>query len=103
LPSLEKAFRLSPRDPQLGQWYRNYGTCLLDLHQYKESVEWLQRALLSDPARQVVYRNLAAYLQLRPQASLTADRVILEGMFHPSARSAVDHVLDGLSKAGLPE
>jgi adenylate cyclase len=120
LPNLEKAFRLSPRDPQLGQWYRTYGSCLLDLHRYEESVEWLKRALISDPAREIVYRNLisalahmgrmteahehlAAYLQLRPQGSVRTVRPIVERMFHPSAFDTVDHMFDGLRKAGLPE
>lgn len=81
---------------------------MLDLHRYEESVEWLKRALISDPAREIVYRNLisalaqtgrmteahehlAAYLQLRPQASIRTVRPIVERMFHPSALGAVDH------------
>jgi tetratricopeptide (TPR) repeat protein len=120
LPDLEKAFRLSPRDPQLGQWYRYYGSCLLDLHRYEQAIEWLYVALRADPSVEFVYRylisalahvgrmtdaheHLAAYLKVRPVASIRADRQIFDRMFHPSAAHAVDHLFDGLRKAGLPE
>jgi adenylate cyclase len=120
LPDLEKAFRLSPKDPQLGQWYRYYGSCLLDLRRYEQSIEWLYAALAADPSVEFVYRSLisalahmgrmaeahehlAAYLKVRPVASIGADRPIAERMFHPSAADAIDHMFDGLRKAGLPD
>jgi adenylate cyclase len=120
LPILEKAFRLSPRDPQLGQWQRTYGGCLLAMHRYEESVEWLKRALASSSALEAVYRvlvsalahagrmeeaheHLATYLRLCLGASISADRVIMERVFHPRALDAVDYLLDGLRKAGLRE
>ena len=57
LRHFERALRLSPRDPQLGQWYRYYGASLLDLRRYDEAIEWLNRALVADPSVEFVYAH----------------------------------------------
>ena len=89
LRHFERALRLSPRDPQLGQWYRYYGASLLDLRRYDEAIEWLNRALVADPSVEFVYRSLisalahsgrmaearqhlTAFIAIRPGASLRA-------------------------------
>ena len=71
------------------------------------SVEFVYRSLISALAHvgrmAEAHEHLAAYLKVRPVASIRADRPIGERMFHPSAADAIDHMFDGLRKAGLPE
>jgi adenylate cyclase len=51
-PSLEfvdKAIRLSPRDPLLWQWYADKASAHLALKQYDQAIEWARRAIAINP------------------------------------------------------
>ena len=59
-----KAIRLSPRDPQLAEWY--YQVALTYIHQrrYNEAVEWARRGVQVNPNLRYPYRVLAVALAL---------------------------------------
>ena len=59
-----KAIQLSPRDPQLAEWY--YQLAIIYIHQqrYNEAVEWARRGVQVNPNLRYPYRVLAAALAL---------------------------------------
>jgi tetratricopeptide (TPR) repeat protein len=59
-----KAIQLSPRDPQLAEWY--YQVALTYVHQrrYNEAVEWARRGVQVNPNLRYPYRVLAVALAL---------------------------------------
>jgi adenylate cyclase len=60
IPLIERAIRLSPRDPQLGVWYENIGLVHLLQSHTEEAVMWLERARNHTPAHSMIRADLAA-------------------------------------------
>jgi adenylate cyclase len=60
IPLIERAIRLSPRDPQLGVWYGNIGLVHLLQSHTEEAVMWLERARNHTPAHSMIRADLAA-------------------------------------------
>jgi tetratricopeptide (TPR) repeat protein len=126
---LDKAIRLSPRDPLLNAWYGNKANNYLALKQYDPAIEWARRAIAVDPNNlQIPYAHadLIAALQLtgrEREAREALQRYLalpLGGLKtipgwkawkaaftneHSDPRYVEfwDRLIDGLSKAGLPK
>jgi adenylate cyclase len=116
LESLERAIRLSPRDPFLWYTLSNVAMAHFAAERYSEAVKWARRSLQQKPGNSRAYRYLAAshghlgetdeawaalqeYLRLEPDFSSARLRM-LAGAFEPAF---IEHLVDGLRKAGLEE
>jgi len=60
IPLIERAIRLSPRDPQLGVWYQMIGLVHLYQSHAEEAVMWLEKARNHTPAHSMIRGDLAA-------------------------------------------
>lgn len=60
IPLIERAIRLSPRDPALGVWYQQIGDVHLLQSHTDEAVAWLEKARGQDPAHSMIRADLAA-------------------------------------------
>jgi TolB-like protein len=60
IPLIERAMRLSPRDPRPGGWYQGIGLVHLLQSRTDEAVIWLERARNTAPAHALMRAQLAA-------------------------------------------
>jgi adenylate cyclase len=120
---VERAIRLSPRDPQIGVWYDRIGQAYLVQSRLDESILWFERARSANPALPFVHAFLAATYALkgiteRAAAELAeARRLSSDDRYSSIARlravrySGIPKVqalfettfFTGLRKAGVPE
>jgi adenylate cyclase len=116
IANLEKAMRLSPRDPQMYMWLAAMGWAHFSAMRYEDAASWLERSLQHRPGSHITQRALAAsyaqlgrldeaqmalreYLRFAPDESVSKVRSQIQ-----YADSAfLDPFLDGLRKAGLKE
>ena len=125
IPLVERAIRLSPRDPELGVWYKQIGDVHLLQSQTDEAVTYLQKARNHTPEHPTIRGDLAAAYALngeteRAAAQLAqARRLSSDDRYSSIARlkevrnferlSAQIRALSeatyyaGLRKAGMPE
>ena len=59
-----RAIQLSPRDPQLAEWYYQLAVTYIHQRRYNEAVEWARRGVQVNPNLRYPYRVLAAALAL---------------------------------------
>jgi TolB-like protein len=114
-----KAIQLSPRDPQLAEWY--YQLAITHIHQerYNEAVEWARRGVQVNPNLRYPYRVLAAALALSgrvdeartvaaemlrryPKETISAFRT-REPWTDPVYRAGQDREIEGMRLAGIPD
>jgi tetratricopeptide (TPR) repeat protein len=114
-----KAIQLSPRDPQLAEWY--YQVALTYIHQqrYKEAIEWARRGVQVNPNLRYPYRVLAAALALSgrvdeartvaaemlrryPKETISAF-LTREPWTNPVYRAGQEREIEGMRLAGIPE
>jgi adenylate cyclase len=122
VPLEQQAIRVSPRDPNIGWWYRVIGTVHLLQSRNDEAILWLEKARRSIPAASIVRAHLAAAYGLkgetdRASAELAAaQRLSSDDRYSSLARlRARDFGVPkmralyeatyfaGLRKAGMPE
>ena len=125
LDLIEKALRLSPRDPYVSYWYKDKGETLFALQQYDDAIEWASRTIMTDPSNPGANSVIAAALALtgrEEEAHAAIQRLAslpptglktlaafsaLKARFtreHPNPRYLEhwDRKIEGLRKAGLP-
>jgi adenylate cyclase len=114
-----KAIQLSPRDPQLAEWY--YQLALTYIHQQHddEAVEWARRSVEVNPNLRYPYRILAAALALSgrvdeartvaaelhrryPKETISAF-LVREPWTDPAYRAGQNREITGMRLAGIPE
>jgi len=72
IPLVERAIRLSPRDPELGVWYKQIGAVhLLQLHT-DEAIIWLEKARNHTPKHPTIRGDLAAAYALNGETERAA-------------------------------
>ena len=115
LSEIDKAYRLSPRDPLLFGIAASRAIALIILERYAEAVQWARIAVRQPNAHFRIHAVLAAalghvgrideakhvvdeLLRLRPDYS----RVLVERTMPFKRREDLDHFIEGLRKAGLP-
>jgi tetratricopeptide (TPR) repeat protein len=123
IPLVERAIRLSPRDPQLGVWYLQVGLVHLLQSRTDDAIIWLERARHATPAHPSIRSALASAYSLngeidRAAAELTEARKLsgdnrFSSLTHLRAVGywGVPKIRDlfeatyfvGLRKAGMPE
>ena len=113
---LEQAIRLSPRDPRIGVMHARMGRAYLFLRQHEKAVEWSRSGLRHQNVGWPAAANLAAALGHlgRPEEARRAlddMRRLQPGITVGFVRDHtpvihadyMDHFIDGLREAGLPE
>jgi tetratricopeptide (TPR) repeat protein len=113
---LAGAIRLSPRDQHMGSFMVRLAEAYLLKHDYQRAVEWAQKALQQQGFQWSRYAALLAGLGFlgeheqagrvlgeclvqRPDFSVS---LVRDGHLYTDA-AALDHYLEGLRKAGVPE
>ena len=121
LAPVEKAIRLSPRDPELYVWY--FVLCHANTHLARDAqaIDWCLKSMATGKTFWFVYVDLAsAYawrgqnaeaaaavaelLKLRP--GYTVQQLTQDGLGHsdnPTFRKEYQRIIEGARKAGLPE
>jgi tetratricopeptide (TPR) repeat protein len=114
-----KAIQLSPRDPQLPEWYYQMAITQIHLQRYDEAVEWARRGVQANPNLRYPYRVLAAALAL--SGRLDEARTVAAELRHryphetisaflkreswtdPNYRAGQNREIEGMRLAGIPE
>ncbi len=116
LPHLLAAIRLSPKDAEIAPFHARVAMAHLYLRQHEEAVDWAKKAVrlpgILWPAHCFLAASLA-HLERMDEARQALERLLA---FRPGIvigfvrdhlptvhRGFLDHLLDGLRKAGLPE
>jgi adenylate cyclase len=114
-----KAIQLSPRDPQLAEWYYQLAITYIHQQRFDEAVEWARRGVQVNPNLRYPYRVLAASLALSgrvDEARMVAAEMLRRypketiGTFltrepwtDPVYRAGQDREIAGMRLAGIPE
>jgi adenylate cyclase len=114
-----KAIQLSPRDPQLAEWYYQLAITYIHQQRYDEAVEWARRGVQVNPNLRYPYRVLAAALALSGQveeARMVAAEMLRrypnetistfltrEPWNDPIYRAGQDREVTGMRLAGIPD
>ncbi len=115
IPHIEQAIRLNPRDPMIGVTLSRMGRTYLFLHRHEEAVKWVRQGLRHPNIGWPLNVNLVsalAHLDRLDEARSVADEMenlqpgITIGFIreHTAVTDTgyMEHLLDGLRKAGLP-
>jgi adenylate cyclase len=123
IPLVERAIRLSPRDPLIGIWYFRIGLAHLLQSCIDDAIVWLEKACSASPELPYAHSHLASAYALRgdPEHSAIelaeARRTSLDGRYSsiarlqatayygvPKTRALFEATyFAGLRKAGMPE
>jgi len=123
IPLLERAIRLSPRDPFIANWYTMIGRVNLVQSRTDEAIRWLENALGANPRLPHLHASLASAYALKGETQRAAAelaearRLSGDGRFAsiarlkaakywgvPRVRALYEATLfAGLRKAGMPE
>jgi tetratricopeptide (TPR) repeat protein len=72
IPLVQRALRLSPRDPQVGVWFGRIGLVHLLQSRIAEAILWLEKARNADPALAYVRSRLASAYALNGEIERSA-------------------------------
>jgi adenylate cyclase len=114
-----RAIQLSPRDPQLAEWYYQLAVTYIHQQRYNEAVEWARRGVQVNPNIRYPYRVLAAALALSgrvdeartvaaemlrryPKETISAF-LTREPWTDPVYRAGQDREIAGMRLAGIPD
>jgi len=86
IPLVERAIRLSPRDPQLGVWYENIGLVHLLQSRTGEAIIWLEKARNHTPAHSIIRGDLAAAYGLAGETERAATELAEARRLSPDDR-----------------
>jgi adenylate cyclase len=126
LEFIEKALRLSPRDPSVSYWYKDKAIALFAMKRYDEAIEWARRTITTDPSNPAADSILAAALALTGRDAEAQEAVQRLVSLPPTglktiaawtafkARTTREHPnpqyldfwdrrIEGMRKAGVPE
>jgi TolB-like protein/class 3 adenylate cyclase/Tfp pilus assembly protein PilF len=114
-----KAVQLSPRDPQLAEWYYQLAITYIHQGRYEDAVEWARRGVQVNPNLRYPYRVLAAALALSgrvDEARVVAAEMLRrypketistfltrEPWTDPVYRAGQDREITGMRLAGIPD
>jgi adenylate cyclase len=104
IPLIERAIRLSPRDPQLGVYYQEIGFVHLLQSRTDEAITWLEKARNANPAYPFVHGRLAAAYGLEGETERAAAELAearrLQGK---GSWSSIAGVRRGIGSWGVPK
>jgi adenylate cyclase len=124
IPLVERAIRLSPRDPDRGYWYSNIGHVHLLQSHIDEAILWMEKARIAMPQRPAIHAELGSAYGLKGESERAATelaearRLVADDRYSSIARlkAVVGYwgvpkiralyeatYFAGLRKAGMPE
>ena len=117
LEQFEAAMNLSPRDIHVATWYNYLGVAAFVAGRDGEAAEWAMKTVQANPAFPAGYRTLAASLgnlEQLPEAIAAREKLqallpdltiaqLRESLPYFKDPAMLEHYLDGLRNAGLPE
>ena len=125
IPLVERAIRLSPRDPELGVWYKQIGDVHLLQSHTDEAISWLEKARNHTSAHPMIRGDLASAYALAGRTERAAAELAEARRLSPDDRySSIARLKEvrnfeilaaqiralseatyyaGLRKAGMPE
>jgi len=122
IPHIEQAIQLNPRDPNIGQYYRELGSCHLLLGNVDQAIDLFRKAIAANPGLWYSHQYLAAALGLRGDLdearaelaesirlkpdinSFAAARAALPSMTNPDYWALAEKTVNlGLRRAGFPD
>jgi adenylate cyclase len=74
-PLMERAVRLSPRDPQIGNWESRIGLAYLVQYRIDDAVLWLEKARVAAPELPWVHLRLASAYGLKGETERAAAEI----------------------------
>ena len=86
IPLVARAIRLSPRDPELGVWYKQIGNAHLLRSHTDEAVIWLEKARNHTPAHPTISGDLASAYALNGQTERATAELAEARMVSPDDR-----------------
>jgi TolB-like protein/Flp pilus assembly protein TadD len=72
IPLMSQAVRLSPRDPQIGDWYFEIGRAYLLQSRTDEAINWFEKARSAQPGVPAAHSHLAAGYALKGETETAA-------------------------------
>jgi adenylate cyclase len=103
IPLVERAIRLSPRDPALGVWYENIGLAHLLKSHIDEAVMWLEKARNHTPAHSMIRADLAAAYGLAGETERAAAELAEARRLSPTDRYSSLSRLRAVYTYGVPK
>jgi adenylate cyclase len=103
IPLVERAIRLSPRDPELGVWYENIGLVHLLQSRTDEAIIWLEKARNHTPAHPIIRAQLASAYALNGEIELAAAELAGAGRLSPDDRFSSLARLRSVQSYGVPK
>jgi TolB-like protein/DNA-binding winged helix-turn-helix (wHTH) protein/Tfp pilus assembly protein PilF len=103
IPLVERAIRLSPRDPALGVWYENIGLAHLLQSHIDEAVMWLEKARNRTPAHSMIRADLAAAYGLAGETERAAAELAEARRLSPTDRYSSLSRLQAVYTYGVPK
>jgi adenylate cyclase len=116
IPFLEHSVRLNPRDPLIGLTYSRMSRAYLFLRKHAEAVNWAREGLKHQNIQWPLTCNLASALAHLGRFDEARDALEDTETFRPGITTSfvrehttvsdpdcMDHLIDGLIKAGMPE
>ena len=104
IPLIERAIRLSPRDPTIGVWYSLIGMVYLLQSRTDEAVIWLEKARNANPALPFVHALLASAYGLNGETERAAAELAearrLQGK---GSRSSIAGARRSIGSWGVPK
>ena len=102
IPLVEHAIRLSPRDPNIGNWYFRIGVVHLVQSRIDQAVAWLEKARSAMPAHPLPHSHLAAAYALKGDTERAAAELAEARKSNADARySSIAH-LKAVGDFGVP-
>jgi TolB-like protein/DNA-binding winged helix-turn-helix (wHTH) protein len=89
IPLQEQAIRLSPRDPNIGNWYYRIGLVHLLQSRTEEAIVWLEKARNAGPGVPYVHGHLAAAYALMGDNRRAAEALAEARRLAPSLYSSI--------------
>jgi len=103
IPLIERAIRLSPRDPQLGVWYEMTGLVYLYQSRADEAVAWLEKARNHTPAHSMIRGDLAAAYGFAGETGRAAAELAQARRLSPDDRYSSLARLRNVENWGVPK
>jgi adenylate cyclase len=103
IPLVERAIRLSPRDPELGVWYENIGLVHLLQSRTDEAIIWLEKARNHTPAHPIIRAQLASAYALNGEIERAAAELAEARRLSPDDRFSSLARLRSVQSYGVPK
>jgi tetratricopeptide (TPR) repeat protein len=102
-PLTQRAIQLSPRDPDLGDFYQLIGVAHLLQSRIEDAILWLEKARNYIPAHAAIHRDLAVAYALGEIERATAELTKARGLSSDDHYSSIARLKAVYRYSGLPK